>query len=55
LFEYAEIISNGTLTKYYSNTVRDGHLKPQSAKRKSKTSNSLTSWWAGRKTSPSPS
>lgn len=41
LFEYVQlfVISNGTLTKYYSNTVRDGHLKEQSAKRsKSKTS-----------------
>lgn len=51
LFEYVQlfVISNGTLTKYYSNTVRDGHLKEQSSKRsKSKTSNSFsfTSWWA---------
>jgi type I restriction enzyme R subunit len=54
LFEYVQlfVISNGTLTKYYSNTVRDGHLKEQSAKRsKSKTSNSFsfTSWWADAK------
>jgi type I restriction enzyme R subunit len=55
LFEYVQlfVISNGTLTKYYSNTVRDGHLKEQSARRgkggsKNKTSNSFafTSWWA---------
>lgn len=51
MFEYVQlfVISNGTLTKYYSNTVRDGHLKEQSSKRnKSKTSNSFsfTSWWA---------
>ena len=52
LFEYVQlfVISNGTLTKYYSNTVRDGHLKEQSARRgsKSRTSNSFafTSWWA---------
>ncbi len=51
LFEYVQlfVISNGTLTKYYSNTVRDGHLKEQSGKRdKSKTSNSFafTNWWA---------
>ena len=51
LFEYVQlfVISNGTLTKYYSNTVRDGHLKEQSGRRgKSKTSNSFafTSWWA---------
>lgn len=57
LFEYVQIfvISNGTLTKYYSNTVRDGHLKEQSSKRsKSKTSNSFafTSWWADAKNQP---
>ncbi|SFU61902.1 type I restriction enzyme, R subunit [Nitrosomonas eutropha] len=51
LFEYVQlfVISNGTLTKYYSNTVRDGHLKEQTTRRgKSKTSNSFafTSWWA---------
>jgi type I restriction enzyme R subunit len=49
------VISNGTLTKYYSNTVRDGHLKEQSSKRsKSKTSNSFsfTSWWADAKNQP---
>ena len=51
LFEYVQlfVISNGTLTKYYSNTVRDGHLKEQSARRgKRKTSNSFafTNWWA---------
>jgi len=53
LFEYVQlfVISNGT----YSNTVRDGHLKEQSAKRsKSKTSNSFsfTSWWADAKNQP---
>lgn len=61
LFEYVQlfVISNGTLTKYYSNTVRDGHLKEQSARRgkggsKSKTSNSFsfTSWWADAKNQP---
>ena len=57
LFEYVQlfVISNGTLTKYYSNTVRDGHLKEQSSKRsKSKTSNSFafTSWWADAKNQP---
>lgn len=51
LFEYVQlfVISNGTLTKYYSNTVRDGHLKEQAGKRaRRKTSNSFafTSWWA---------
>ena len=57
LFEYVQlfVISNGTLTKYYSNTVRDGHLKEQSGKRsKSKTSNSFsfTSWWADARNQP---
>ena len=57
LFEYVQlfIISNGTLTKYYSNTVRDGHLAEQRSKRsKSKTSNSFsfTSWWADAKNQP---
>lgn len=57
LFEYVQlfIISNGTLTKYYSNTVRDGHLAEQKSKRsRSKTSNSFsfTSWWADAKNRP---
>ncbi len=51
LFEYVQlfVISNGTLTKYYSNTVREGHLAEQRNKRsRQKTSNSysFTSWWA---------
>ena len=35
LFEYVQlfVISNGTMTKYYSNTVRDGHLAEQRSKR----------------------
>lgn len=57
LFEYVQlfVISNGTLTKYYSNTVRDGHLREQSSKRsKSKMSNSFafTSWWADARNHP---
>ncbi|MBN9331472.1 MAG: DEAD/DEAH box helicase [Comamonas sp. SCN 67-35] len=57
LFEYVQlfVISNGTLTKYYSNTVRDGHLKEQSARRgRGKTSNSFafTSWWADARNQP---
>jgi type I restriction enzyme R subunit len=57
LFEYAQlfVISNGTLTKYYSNTVRDGHLREQSSRRgRSKTSNSyaFTSWWADARNRP---
>ncbi|MBU3679935.1 MAG: type I restriction endonuclease subunit R [Candidatus Kapabacteria bacterium] len=51
LFEYVQlfVISNGTLTKYYSNTVRDGHLhEVRTGRSKRKTSNSFafTSWWA---------
>ena len=53
LFEYAQVfvISNGTHTKYYSNTTRNAHIKEQSSsqRRKSrKTSNSFefTSFWA---------
>ncbi|MHB1345225.1 MAG: type I restriction endonuclease subunit R [Thermoleophilia bacterium] len=51
LFDYVQIfvISNGTLTKYYSNTTRREHLKEMAgAKRARKTSNSFefTSWWA---------
>ena len=51
LFEYVQlfVISNGTLTKYYSNTTRNQHTKEASgAKRTKKTSNSFefTSWWA---------
>ena len=57
LFEYVQlfVISNGTLTKYYSNTVRDGHLAEQRSKRsRQKTSNSFsfTSWWADAKNHP---
>ena len=58
LFEYVQlfVISNGTLTKYYSNTVRDGHLAEQRSKkrRSNKTSNSFafTSWWADAKNQP---
>ncbi len=51
LFEYVQlfVISNGTLTKYYSNTVRTQHLGERAgAKRARKTSNNFafTSWWA---------
>jgi type I restriction enzyme R subunit len=51
LFEYVElfVISNGTLTKYYSNTTRRQHLSESAgAKRGRRTSNSFefTSWWA---------
>ena len=51
LFEFIQIfvISNGTETKYYSNTTRDGHLKENAGRRgKVKTSNSFefTSYWS---------
>lgn len=53
LFEYVQVfvISNGTHTKYYSNTTRNAHIKEQSSserRRSKKTSNSFefTSFWA---------
>lgn len=51
LFEYVQlfVISNGTLTKYYSNTTRLQHLDEAAGKKRGrKTSNSFefTSWWA---------
>jgi type I restriction enzyme, R subunit len=51
LFEYVQlfVISNGTHTKYYSNTTRDSHVAEQTEGRsRRKTSNTFefTSWWA---------
>ncbi len=51
LFDYVQLfaISNGTLTKYYSNTTRRQHVKKaDGAKSVRATSNSFefTSWWA---------
>ncbi len=53
LFEYVQlfVISNGTHTKYYSNTTRAQHIKESNeggAKKGKRTSNSFefTSWWA---------
>ena len=53
LFEYVQlfVISNGTHTKYYSNTTRSQHIKDSSegsTKSGKRTSNSFefTSWWA---------
>jgi len=53
LFEYVQlfVISNGTHTKYYSNTTRSQHIKESqegSKNKGKKTSNSFefTSWWA---------
>jgi len=59
LFEYIQIfvISNGTQTKYYSNTTRTQHIKEMSdnkAPKGKRTSNSFefTSWWADEKNNP---
>lgn len=60
LFEYVQlfVISNGTLTKYYSNSTRNRHLAEQkksgSAGRGRKSSNSFefTSWWADANNQP---
>ncbi len=59
LFEYVQIfvISNGTHTKYYSNTTRFSHIKEQEEgqkKKGKKTSNSFefTSWWADERNKP---
>ncbi len=56
LFQYVQIfvISNGTHTKYYSNTTRFQHIKDneeKNASKKKKTSNSFefTSYWADEK------
>lgn len=53
LFEYVQIfvITNGTNTKYYSNTTRYNHIKEMNSARKGKTSNSFefTSFWADEK------
>lgn len=56
LFEYVQIfiISNGTETKYYSNTTRDNHVKEQSRNAKAgrqRTCNSFefTSYWSDAK------
>ena len=53
LFEYVQlfVISNGTHTKYYSNTTRSQHVKDSvegAVKKGKRTSNSFefTSWWA---------
>ena len=51
LFEYVQIfvISNGTHTKYYSNTTRRQHLEDQSRNRRGPATSysyEFTSWWA---------
>ncbi len=59
LFEYVQIfvISNGTYSKYYSNTTRYTHIKENHEgrpRRSKKTSNSFefTSWWADANNKP---
>ncbi|MBX9470376.1 type I restriction endonuclease subunit R [Microcella sp.] len=57
LFDYVQlfVISNGTLTKYYSNTTRRQHLEDaKGQQRVKKTSNSFefTSWWADASNAP---
>jgi type I restriction enzyme R subunit len=57
LFEYVQlfVISNGTYTKYYSNTTRKQHLLEAAAQKAAKrTSNSyeFTSWWADANNKP---
>ena len=57
LYEYIQIfvISNGTFTKYYSNTVRNQHIAESGGStRIKKTSNSyeFTSWWADANNKP---
>ena len=59
LFEYVQlfVISNGTHTKYYSNTTRYEHIKEvnKGVKKKGKRSShsfEFTSWWADHKNRP---
>jgi type I restriction enzyme R subunit len=59
LFEYVQlfVISNGTYTKYYSNTTRNRHIKEKSGKsfnHKNQGSDSFefTSWWADAENRP---
>ena len=58
LFEYVQlfVISNGTLTKYYSNTTRRQHLEEARPARRSRKVSSntfdFTSWWADANNKP---
>lgn len=60
LFEYVQIfvISNGTQTKYYSNTTRDSHIKEinktlqKGQSRQTSNSFEFTSWWADEENEP---
>jgi type I restriction enzyme R subunit len=60
LFDYVQLFvtSNGTLTKYYSNSIRDRHVAEQKKSggagkgRKSSNSFEFTSWWADANNKP---
>lgn len=57
LFDYVQlfVISNGTLTKYYSNTTRELHIKETNGnggKARGAKSFEFTSWWADAKNNP---
>ena len=57
LFDYVQlfVISNGTLTKYYSNTTRRQHIEDAAGRartRKSSNSFEFTSWWADATNTP---
>ncbi len=61
LYEYVQIfvISNGTHTKYYSNTTRESHIKelgsnPNSKSKKTSNSFEYTSYWADAKNKTIP-
>lgn len=59
LFEYVQlfVISNGTLTKYYSNTTRDSHVREQQESKNRKTTSNtfeFTSWWTDAKNKKIP-
>ena len=51
LYQYVQVfvISNGTYTKYYSNTTRDLHLKNKAQNIKSSNTFEFTSYWADQK------
>ena len=51
LYQYVQVfvISNGTYTKYYSNTTRDLHLKNKEQNVKSSNTFEFTSYWADQK------
>jgi type I restriction enzyme, R subunit len=57
LFDYVQlfVISNGTLTKYYSNTTRRQHLSETTSSKKARRTSSsfeFTSWWADARNKP---